>query len=262
MIRFYIKTFLLFSFCLFSFPSHAFSAFDSQYSQWADFLNRYVREGRVDYASVKKSPELLLSAAKNIEEVHSEEYDQFSRNEKMAFWINAYHISIVRLVIEHYPIKKVLGWRALIYPENSVQQIPDVWNRPVLMAFGRAWSLDDIEHEKLRREFQDPRIHFAVNCASLGCTRLRGEPYLGDRLDKQLDEQIWQFLSDPEKVHYDSVTDTLYLSPLFKWFGKDFESSGGFISFIKSHWTEPEAKQLSNETKIKWLGYDWSLNEQ
>ena len=116
-------------------------------------------------------------------------------------------------------------------------------------------SLNQIENEILRKEFQDPLIHFAIVCASLGCPVLRREPYTADQLDRQLDDQVLQFLQDPKKFRYDSAKIELYLSPIFKWFKEDF--TAGPTAFIKKYWPG-----ISENAKIRWLQYDWTLNEQ
>ncbi len=126
---------------------------------------------------------------------------------------------------------------------------------------GKDVSLNDIENNVLRKEFKDPRVHFAIVCASIGCPEIRSEVYTAEKLDQQLSEQIRLFLSDPLKVHYDRTTDTLYLSPIFKWFKEDFQQTGGIIAFVKTYAPAGLFNGISEQTKIEWLGYDWNLNE-
>lgn len=241
---------------------HSSSSFDLQFSEWRQLLRTYVKEGRVDYASLKKSPKLLNAYLHSIANVSKEEYDRWSRDQKIAFWLNAYNATAIKMVVDHYPLKKAFGFKALIFPENSIQQIPGVWDKKVLDVFGAKVSLNQIENEILRKEFQDPRIHFALVCASVGCPELREEPYVGDRLDAQFKDQIVRFLADPRKFRYDASSNTIYLSPIFKWFRKDFERGGGIISFLGDYLPQGEAKKISESTKIQWLSYDWSLNER
>lgn len=214
----------------------------------------------MNYASLKQSHEPLNAFLREIEAVTQEEYDHWSRDEKLAFWINAYNALAIKMVIDHYPLKKGLSWQALIFPENSIQQIPNVWDKKFLNVLGKKISLNFIENEILRKEFAEPRIHFALVCASLGCPELREEPYLAEKLDWQLENQTQRFLQDPNKFRYDAKSDALYLSPIFKWFKKDFEKSLGIISFVKAHLSDPKGKEISSGTKIEWLGYDWNLN--
>ena len=238
-------------------PSVSF-AYDT--SAWQKFLDVYLKDGLVNYSTVRNNPAFLRDSISQLENTKKEEYDQWSKDEKKAFWINAYNVEAIKLVLDHYPLKKSLGLQALRYPTNSIQQIPDVWNQEVLTILGNKVSLNYIENEILRKEFQDPRIHFAIVCASLGCPVLREEPYVSDQLDARLNDQVGKFILNPKKVRYDSHINTLYVSPIFKWFRDDFEKVGGIIAFVRKYM--PSNVKLSDDAKIQWLDYDWSLNEQ
>jgi hypothetical protein len=168
----------------------------------------------------------------------------------------------MNLVAEHYPIHRKFGWKALAYPGNSIQQIPDVWDRKAVRVLGKDRSLNEIEHQILRKRFKDPRTHFVLVCASIGCPKLRGEPYIAERLGGQLDDQARTFMSDTGKARYEPESDTLFLSPILKWFEDDFKAVGGGIAFVKKYYPSEMASQLSDKTKTKWLDYDWSLNER
>jgi len=237
-------------------------AFDHQYPKWDLFLNEYVTDGSVDYQQIKENRMDLLNVYEEIAAVQKKEYDSWTDKQKIAFWLNAYNIGAVLSVVDFYPIKKGLNWKALAFPENSIQQIPDVWDRPVFVLLGEKTSLGKIEHEILRKQFKEPRIHFALVCASIGCPALREEPFYAELLDKQLDDQIKRFLSTPEKFRYDKTKNMLYLSPIFKWFRKDFQQTGGILPFIKKYVPENVASAISGNSKIEWLTYDWSLNER
>ncbi len=241
------------------------SSFASDYSSWQKFLDDNLKDGLVNYSVVKENSVLFQEVVSQLEKVKKEEYDRWSKDEKKAFWINAYNIEAVKLVLDHYPLKRSLGIQALRYPANSIQQIPDVWNQDALTIFGKKVSLNYIENEILRKEFQDPRIHFAIVCASLGCPVLHDEPYVAKQLDSQLNEAVAKFMQDHKKFNYDAGNNTFYLSPIFKWFKEDFSSSGGekaggSIAFIKKY--IPQERNLPDSGKIQWLDYDWSLNEQ
>jgi len=244
------------------FTSVSAFAFDHSYSDWDQFLERHVKNGLVDYSEIKKSPAEFEEVVRELEDVTIKEYESWPQSRKMAFWINAYNIGAIKHVLDNYPIKKSFGLSALRYPANSIQQIPDVWNKPVLNLFGKDVSLNEIEKERLRKGFKDPRIHFAIVCASIGCPVLREEAYKADKLDAQLNDQAKQFIDTPSKFRYDMDKDTLSLSPIFKWFREDFEKKGGVISFLKNYAPRNTASKLSDTTRIKWQDYDWSLNEQ
>ena len=189
-------------------------AFASDYSSWQKFLNLYLKNGLVDYATVQKNPALFNTVVSQLENLKKEEYVQWSQDEKKAFWINAYNIEAIKLVLDHYPLKRSLGLQALRYPANSIQQIPDVWDQEALTILGRKVSLNYIENEILRKEFHDPRIHFSIVCASLGCPVLREEPYVSDQLDSQLNDAVTKFMQDRKKFNYDAGNNTFYLSPM------------------------------------------------
>ncbi|OGW87484.1 MAG: hypothetical protein A3A81_03885 [Omnitrophica bacterium RIFCSPLOWO2_01_FULL_45_10b] len=238
------------------------SGFDHQYSLWNRFLDQYAGEGRVNYSELKANQVALLDAYQEMGKVTKAEYESWTKNQKIAFWLNAYNVGAILSVVQFYPLKKGLSWKALAFPENSIQQIPDVWDRPVFVMLGEKTSLGGIEHEILRKQFKEPRIHFALVCASIGCPVLREEPYSAELLDQQLDDQVRQFLTTPEKFRYDKTKNILYLSPIFKWFRKDFEQTGGIVQFIKKYVPESIVGAISGNSKIEWLSYDWSLNER
>lgn len=237
-------------------------AFDHSYSDWDKFLERHVKNGLVDYSEINKSSAEFEKIVRELEGVTLKEYESWTSSQRMAFWINAYNIGAIKLVVDHYPLKRRFGPQAFIFPANSIQQISSVWKRDVLTLLGKKTSLNDIEHETLRKEFQDPRIHFAIVCASIGCPVLREETYNADELDVQLNDQIKEFANTPSKFRYDIDNDTLFLSPIFKWFGEDFEEQGGIIGFLKDYVPQDINSKLSNTTRIEWQDYDWSLNEQ
>ncbi|MBI5149909.1 MAG: DUF547 domain-containing protein, partial [Candidatus Omnitrophica bacterium] len=209
---------------------------------------------------VKNDLPAFHSIVTDFKKVSKNEYLTWNNEQKMSFWINAYNIEAMKLVLDHYPLKRSLGLQALRYPANSIQQIPNVWNQEVPTVLGKKVSLNYIENEILRKEFPDPRIHFSIVCASLGCPVLLDEPYVHDRLDSQLSDRVRKFVQDSKKVRYDSRNNTLYLSPIFKWFKEDFEKVGGIVAFVKKYM--PSEIKLSDDAKIQWLDYDWSLNEQ
>src|SRR3989338_3814048 len=204
---------------LFSGAAVGASSFDHHCEAWSQLLATHTQNGFVDYQALKKSPDDLADVMEFFHSATEDEYDQWSRSQKIAFWLNAYNFAAINLMVEHYPIQKKLGWKALAYPDNSIQQIPDVWDRKSIRILGKELSLNDIEHGILRKEFEEPRVHFALVCASIGCPKLRGEPYIAERLEEQLDDQVRTFLLDPEKARYETGSDTLHLSPIFKWFG-------------------------------------------
>ncbi len=236
--------------------------FDHDYGAWGRTLKDDTKNGLVDYVALGKSPDMLRAHFQAIRDVSRDAYETWSREQKIAFWINTYNAAAIQTVLNHYPLKKGLSWKALAFPANSIQQIPNVWDRKFIEVFGKKISLNHIEHEILRKEFQEPRIHFALVCASLGCPVLRDEPYVAQKLDAQLDDQVARFLADTGKFRYDVNNRTLHLSPIFKWFTEDFKKAGGITAFLKAHLPQELGQKLADNTDIRWLKYDWSLNER
>lgn len=241
--------------------SNAFAEIMQTTQKWEKLLKNTSFNGRINYKSIKSDADLLKASVEGIETVSKVELDALTKNELMAFWINAYNIGVVKIIVEHYPIKKGFGLNTVRYPANSIQQIDNVWDRPALIVLGKSLSLNDIENKILRPQFKDPRIHFAIVCASIGCPSIRSESYTAEKLDQQLSEQIHIFISDPNKIRYDTQKDILFLSPIFKWFKEDFDQVGGAVAFIKRYDIDHKFDALTEKTKIQWLGYDWSLND-
>lgn len=227
-------------------------AFDQAHRGWGEILKTYTEDGFVDYSALKESGGGLESYLKAVENVSNDEYTGWSKDEKAAFWINAYNAFTIHTIIDHYPKK-------------SIKKIPNVWDEKRFATLGQKWSLNQIEHEILRKEFSEPRIHFALVCASLGCPTLKDEPYTASDLNSQLDSQVRDFLADTAKARYDEKKDTLWLSPIFKWYREDFEKAGGIIVFLQTkgkHYLPPDIEgKVNPRTKISWLGYDWGLND-
>lgn len=165
---------------------------------------------RVDYAALRSSEEwdALVRSLRESDLGRLE-----SRNEKLAFWINAYNILAIDLVQRHYPVDSIRSIGRLFFP---------VWKKEAGVIGGRSYTLDGIENEILR-PMGEPRIHAAIVCASLSCPPLRREPYRAATLDTQLDDNVRRWLADPRKgARIDRPARTLYLSPIFDWFGEDF----------------------------------------
>jgi len=208
----------------------------------------YVQNGVVDYAGFKKDEKKLDQYLKFFE---STEVGKLARNEQMAFYINAYNAWTIKLILSGYP---------------GVESIKDLggffsgpWKKEFVRINDKVVTLDHIEHEILRPTFKDPRVHFAVNCASKGCPPLIAEPYDGSRLDEQLNRSARKFINDPERNYL--TDDKLYVSKIFKWFAEDFNKD--VIGFFIQYADDPLKKQLQEQQdriKIKYLDYDWSLN--
>ena len=247
------------------------------YTRYAAVLKTCVdSRGRVDYGALKRTPKNLDAFVSQLAAVEPAQYKNWAEDERIAFWINAYNGLTLKLIIDHYPIQSSF-WTSRVYPKNSIRQIDEAWSRRRFRVMGRPMSLDDIEHQTLRKDFDEPRIHMALVCAANGCPILRTEPYAGDRLDEQLRDQTRRFLAEQGKFRIDRAARRVELSPIFKWFGDDFESAYGtarrfthlnrqqraIANFAADHLPKSDADWLKrNRFKIAFLPYDWSLNER
>lgn len=176
-------------------------------------------------------------------------FDQLDRDGKLALLINAYNAFTLRLILDHRSTSGSLA---------SIQDIPrdERWDAERWTLAGQTTSLTSIEHDELRAKFVEPRIHFAINCASTGCPPLRSEAYTPARLEEQLADQMHTIHHDERWLRIDG--DTVYLSKLYLWYAGDFEQvAGSSLAFAAQE--RPELG--SGEWTIEWLDYDWSLND-
>jgi len=218
------------------------------HSLYGELLSKYVKSGGVNYRGFKNEEAKLDQYLKVLEKADTK---KMSTKEQFAFYANAYNAWTIKLILSGYPgVKSIKELGGLLRSP---------WKKKICHIDGNIITLDDIEHKILRARFRDPRVHFAVNCASKGCPPLRSEPYEGRILDRQLDEMAEAFINDPS--HNRLIGNTLYVSKIFKWFKEDFNNDvpGFFLKYAKG-----DLKRLLEENrgkiKIKHLDYDWSLN--
>ena len=224
------------------------------HSPFDAMLRAHVREGMVDYESFAGNPRFrdYLAALDRATPAALPAPDQ------LAYWINVYNAYTIELIISR-------GERRSIRNINKVLGVPlrSPWAEPIVKAGGRVLTLDDVEHQIIRPQFNDPRIHVALVCAAMGCPPLRSEAYDGARLDAQLDDQARRFLAQRTKNRVDVATRTVYGSPIFRWYREDF---GGNFSGVGAFWArylpEGSARAVLASGEFRWVDteYDWSLN--
>ena len=219
----------------------------------------------VDYQRLKENRDGLDAYLEALAETDPASLNRASEDRVLAFWINAYNACMLRLVIDHYPIRKAGGLIARIrnavadYPDNSVWQISDVFGREHCRVAGVTRSQDQIEHEIIR-PMGDPRIHFAVNCAARSCPPLWSQAYDGDNLDAQLDRAVLNLLGNP--VHFAVGDRTVRLNKVLDWYGEDFGGHGGLKTFLIPYVAGDVAALLNDpRTKLEFFDYDWTLND-
>lgn len=231
------------------------SDFDHSHALLEKVLDAFVRKGEVDYARLKENPADLKAYLDQIASVSPKGFSQWSEPEQIAFLCNLYNAATLELIIDHYPVESI---RKIWAPWKNP------WKQEVVRLFGNKVTLDHVEHDLLRKDYKEARIHFALVCAARSCPPLRGQPYLPDRLDEQLEDQGRIFLNTPSKNRVDLESRTLYLSKIFKWFSEDFEgTSGSVLAFVRPYFPEGISSQLEDGGfDVKYLDYDWTLNDR
>ena len=235
------------------------------YQDYALVLANYVNDrGLVDYSALQANRQSLDRFNQSLAEVDVNTYQSWSESEQLAFLINAYNSLTLQSIIDREPLEK------------SIRDIPGVWKIRKFQVAGSSKTLDNIEHDTIRKDFNEPRIHAALVCAAMSCPPLRNEPYLPDKLDEQLDEQVNKFINSPQGFKLDRQENKVYLSSIFKWYGKDWIDSYNIkdkfagsrkekavLNFL-SNYLSPEERQYLEKGRYKviYLDYDWSLNKQ
>lgn len=229
---------------------------------YARVLERFITsEGGVRYAALKADQADLDSFLASIAGFDRARLAELPEADRIAFWVNAYNAITLKTIVANYPIQAA-GVSALRYPSSSIRQISDAWSNRDWTVLGQKMSLDDIEHETLRKEYDEPRVHMALVCAALGCPPLRDEPYEGARLGEQLDDQSRRYLASPAGLRVEPSGRKVAVSSIFKWFADDFESVGGVRLFVSRYAPQTARTALeAKDTKLAFLDYDWSLNE-
>ena len=233
------------------------------YQQYQQVLKTYVKGIRVDYRSLQSNRGTLDRFNKSLGNVSQATYNSWNDKEKIAFLINAYNSFTLESIIDQKPIKA------------SIRDIPGVWKRRKFKVAGQQKTLDNIEHDILRKDFNEPRLHMALVCAAKSCPPLRKEAYTGQKLDSQLDDQTRQFLKSPHGFKIDRQKKRVYLSSIFKWFGEDWlqtyrvngnqfagnAKQKAVLNFVSQYLNEADRNFLiQGDYKISYLRYDWSLN--
>jgi len=207
-------------------------------------------EGFVDYAALGRNQADLNTY---LESLASAPFGDLGRNGKLALLINAYNAFTLELILEHYPLA-------------SIRDIPTKqrWDAVRWDVGGKVYSLNQIEHEQIRPNFREPRIHFALVCAAVGCPPLRGEAYAADRLDEQLEQQTRRVHRDRRWFRFSPESGNVELTSLYEWYRGDFEQADGTMLDHAARYREDLAAALESgeRPEVEFLDYDWSLNDR
>lgn len=252
------KFFLLTSMVLFigslSCTTPTFEGSTSSPIQHDDFdilLKKYVNEaGYVDYKGFI-ADSLKLNSYLDMASKHHPNSKNWSKDEQLAFWINVYNASTIQLIIRHYPIKSIKDIAGIIPFVNSP------WDVKFIHIEGQTYDLNNIEHNIIRKDFDEPRIHFALVCAAISCPKLRNEAYQAGSLDAQLEDQARAFFNNSAKNKISPKS--VQLSKLLDWYGSDFTKDGNSLISVINQYSDVK---VNASAEISYLSYSWDLNEQ
>ena len=218
-------------------------------------LKDHVRDGRVDYQAITSDSRFW----RYLDQLAATDPDTLpDEKAQLAFWINAYNAYTIRLIIDRLPLQSIrdigLGLPVVSGP----------WSIEFAEIGGKTFTLNAIEHDIIRPRFKDPRIHFALVCAAVGCPKLRPEAYEGVSLDRQLDEDARGFLADSSRNRFESDGKKLLLSQIFNWYRGDFDEAAGSVPKYIARYVGPDARSvaLDPDVVVEFLDYDWSLNSR
>lgn len=217
---------------------------------WDSLLRQHVNEaGFVNYKGFLQDSVRFNEYLDLLSRNHPNQKN-WSKDERLAYWINAYNAFTIKLIMNHYPVESIKDIK------NGIPFVNTVWDIKFIQIEDATYDLNNIEHGIIRPKFKDPRIHFAVNCASFSCPKLLNEAYTGEKLDQQLDRAAKDFLADPSKNVIEK--NEVKLSKILSWYRGDFNQYDNILDFVRAY----APIQVSSDAKVSYIPYDWSLNEQ
>jgi hypothetical protein len=230
----------------------SFSQSGVSHSSFDELLQKHVDDqGMINYKGLGKERSKLKSYLKIIESNPPQK--SWSKDEKLAYWINAYNAFTLELILNNYPVKSIKDIGATI----KIPFVNTPWDIKFIHIGDEEYDLNNLEHGIIRKEFNEPRIHFALVCAAVSCPKLQNRAYLPEKLDEQLTKAAKEFLSNTMKNEFESA-DRASLSKLFNWYGGDFTKEMNLIEYINQY----SKIKLNKQAEIDWMDYDWALNEQ
>lgn len=265
-----MRKFLSFCFFLILFSSFSVNAetFDHEHGLFDIILKKHVvsvadnTSSRVDYKSLSNDRGLMKGYLLSLASVSQTEFQSWDKNMQLAFLINAYNASVLDLVVRHYPVKSFMKIGSIFRKTGSIRFVE---------LFGKKWSLDEIEHDFIRKKgvYDEPGAYLALVSAASGGPPLKNSAYFYEKLDAQLEENIVSFLSDREKNRYDDKKNVFHVSPVFKWYEVDLTDKYGsveqFLLLYSAHLTSDHkriSKSKIKEIAVEYGSYDWSLNDR
>jgi len=228
-------------------PAQPIAPRDFSHAAFDEVLRAHVQEGVVNYPAIAADPR-FQAYLRLLDRV--DPYTLLARQERLAFWINAYNAFAVKGILDGLSPRTKFGqYRYFFAKEHRVG--------------GATINLYDLEQKLLIPYFREPRVHFAIVCASMSCPKLQSWAYAADKLDEQLEMSAREYINDPVRNRFDRERKVAYLSMIFKWFEEDFtDHSGSLLNYVKRYVADPQlARELESEPyRVEFLEYDWSLN--
>ncbi|MEX2529550.1 MAG: DUF547 domain-containing protein [Gemmatimonadota bacterium] len=263
-------TVVLLGLAVLAWPAAALAQGPPDHARFTLLLQEVVVDSLVDYQALLEHGGLLDGYIAELSRTRPDRLEAASRDDQLAFWLNAYNACMLLRVRDHYPIEPggtglfgaVRNW-ATDRPANSVWQIKDVFTEAFCPVVGHPRSLDEIEHEIIRPRFGEPRIHFAVNCAAFSCPRLADEAYMGERLDAQLDRQVHAFIQDRRHFQVEQGPPVvLRLNRVLDWYSEDFGGTAALPDFFLPYLEGRRQELLArDDVRVLFFDYDWTLND-
>ncbi|MEN8702605.1 MAG: DUF547 domain-containing protein [Polaribacter sp.] len=218
----------------------------AQTSIFSNLLQKHVTsEGVVDYAAFKANEAQLDKYLTYLENTNPDK--SWSKNQQKAFWINAYNAYTIKLILENYPLGSIMG----IQKEGKT-----AWKFPFVKVGGNTYTLDQIEHDILRKKYFDPRIHVGVNCASISCPKILNKAFTAGNIDATLEILMKEFINDSSRNKIGKKD--IQISSIFDWFQQDFTKNGSVIDYLNNY----ADLKINAKANISYLKYDWSLNSK
>ncbi len=218
------------------------------HATWDSLLQKHVVDGHVNYQGFQADSLSFYHYINLLSANHPNE-KHWAEKERLAYWINAYNAFTIQLVIENYPVKGIKEIK------KGIPFVSSVWDIKFIEIENQTYDLNNIEHTILRKHFEEPRIHFAIVCASISCPELLNEAYVAERIDHQLNNQAIQFINDTSR---NKITkEAISISKIFSWFKGDFTKKESLIDFLNRY----SKTKINANADISHLSYDWNLNE-
>lgn len=221
------------------------------HEKWSNLLAKHVTDnGLVDYKGFREDSTQLDAYLTQLGNHHPNQQN-WSKDERLAYWINAYNAYTIELILKHYPVESIKS----ITTGPNIPFVNSPWDIQFIDIEDQEYDLNNIEHGILREKFNEPRIHFAINCASVSCPVLRDEAFQASKIEQQLQEQTVHFINNPDKNKLNQ--DHVKISKIFSWFNGDFTENGSLVDYLNKY----AKTRINEDAEVAYMDYSWELND-